>query len=317
MFKSLCLTLSVAVAAASLATWPADAEAKRLGGGKAAGMQRSTPANGAAHPGTPPSPATPQQAGTPAQQAAPTPAAATAAAAAPAKRSWLGPIAGLAAGLGIAALLSHFGLGEAFANGMMMVLLAVAAIALVVWLMRRFGGARQAQPALAGAGAGAGTGSTLAWPGRPAEPQAAAQPAAFSPQVASPLSSAPVSLPGGMQASDFERVAKMIFVRLQAANDAGDLEDLRRFTTPELFASLRMDLLERGQGQQQTDVVQIEARLVDFAQENGQQVASVRYTGLIREESGGAANPFDEVWHLIKPVDDSRDWAIAGITPNV
>jgi predicted lipid-binding transport protein (Tim44 family) len=107
----------------------------------------------------------------------------------------------------------------------------------------------------------------------------------------------------------------MIFVRLQAANDAGDVEDLRKFTTPELFASLRLDLQERGATRQQTDVVQLTARVVDTALEGHQQVASVRFDGLIREELNGPAAPFDEVWHLVRPADGSREWAIAGIAP--
>jgi len=122
-------------------------------------------------------------------------------------------------------------------------------------------------------------------------------------------------VPAGFDAAGFQRVAKMIFIRLQAANDAGNIEDLRKFTTPELFASLRLDLQERGQTPNQTDVMQLDAELVDTAQEQGQWVASVRFHGLIREELNAGAQPFNELWHLVKPLDDSRDWAIAGITP--
>jgi predicted lipid-binding transport protein (Tim44 family) len=105
----------------------------------------------------------------------------------------------------------------------------------------------------------------------------------------------------------------MLFIRMQAANDRADLNDLRTFTTPELFASLRLDLQDRHDGTQVTDVPRVDARLIDFAQEDGQQIVSVRFTGLIREEPGAEAAPFDEVWHLVKPADDSRSWAIAGI----
>ena len=107
----------------------------------------------------------------------------------------------------------------------------------------------------------------------------------------------------------------MIFIRLQAANDAGNVDDLRKFTTPELFASLRVDLQERGQKVNQTDVMQLDAEVVDAAKEDGQLIASVRFHGLIREEADQGAQPFDELWHLVKPLDDSREWAIAGITP--
>ena len=70
---------------------------------------------------------------------------------------------------------------------------------------------------------------------------------------------------------------------------------------------------ERGAGAQQTDVVKIDAQVIDFAAEPQRHVVSVRFHGLIREEKDGTAQPFDEVWHLVKPTDASREWAIAGI----
>jgi predicted lipid-binding transport protein (Tim44 family) len=316
--KNLLFALSVAVAAVSLGLAPSDADARRLGGGKAAGMQRQAPpAN--ANTATPPSTAN-------APTAAAAPAAATtgaAAAAAAPKRSWMGPLAGLAAGIGLAALFSHLGMGEGLANFMMMALLAVAAFVAIRFIMSRFagGGARRsAGPQLAGAGAPMG-----GWQPQPAA-QPATQPTAQPvPMQRNALQDAPVAtgatapaaitLPGGMAAGDFERLAKMVFIRMQAANDAGNVDDLRKFTTPELFASLRLDLQERGAGQQQTDVVQIDAQVVETAQEKGQDIVSVRFSGLIREAAEAGAEPFNELWHLVRPADGSGDWAIAGITP--
>src|SRR6187399_2599046 len=140
--KKLALALALFVAAG--ATVPDVADAKRIGGGGSAGMQRSMPTR--TPDAVPAKPAAPS-----AQPAAP----ATAGAAAP-RRSWMGPIAGLAAGLGIAALMSHLGLGAEFGNIIMMVLLAVAAFALIRFLMRRF---MPSSPAAANGGlqlAGAG-----------------------------------------------------------------------------------------------------------------------------------------------------------------
>ena len=114
------------------------------------------------------------------------------------------------------------------------------------------------------------------------------------------------SLPQGFDTEAFERLAKMIFIRLQAANDSADLNDLRTFTTPELFAALRLDLQERGAATQHTDVEQVDASLIDFAQEDERQIVSVRFQGLVREDAGSQATPFDEIWHLVKPADDSR-----------
>ena len=312
-------------------TVPSVSEAKRLGGGKSTGMQRDMPARTA--PDAAP--------GKPAQQAAPSaaPATAGAAAAAAPKRSWMGPLAGLAAGLGIAALMSHLGMGEAFGNFLMMALLGVAAVALVMFLMRRFGPGARA-PALAGAGAGSGAGSAaggaqVAWPqaAQPAQaatttertafdagmpPSAAASSPSGAPAdeplvAAGPAAVSRAFVPAAFDSESFTRTAKMIFIRMQAANDTADLDDLRRFTTPELFASLRLDLQERGPAAQATDVVKIDAVVLDVANEADRQIVSVRFHGDVVEEKGAAPTAFNEVWHLVKPHDDSRAWAIAGI----
>lgn len=315
--KTLLVALSLALAGVTLAVAPLDADAQRLGRGRAAGMQRQAP---------PPKQAD-KQPDAPAQQpnnaTAPTAGAAPAAAGAAAtagKRSWLGPIAGIAAGLGIAALLSHFGMGEAFANMLTMVLLAVVAFVAIRWLMRRFaGGARSPAGGMRYAAAGADAAGGARSNSSPLQP---VQQAPQAMQRASVDAFAPAatgstgSVPAGFDAQAFERIAKMIFIRLQAANDAGQVDDIRKFTTPELFASLRLDMQERGGKAQQTDVVQLDAQLIDTTQEDGQWIATVRFHGLIREKAEAGAEPFDELWHLVKPVDESREWAIAGITPN-
>ena len=287
--RSIALALAL-VFASTAALVPDAAEARRMGGGGAIGMQRSLP------------PRAPSA--LPAQPAAPvahpgTPATAGAAAAAAPRRSWLGPIAGLAAGLGIAALMSHLGFGAEFGNFVMLLLLGLVALTAIRFLMRRFAPSPAAAPMqYAGPGmqqqpATFGSGSTFAAP-----PQASA---------------APARLPDGFDAAGFERIAKMIFIRLQAANDAGDLGDLRAFTTPEMFAAVKLDLQERAGAANQTDVVRVDAEVLDVATEADRQIVSVRFHGLIREEADGGAAPFDEVWHLVKPSDGSREWAIAGI----
>ena len=327
--KSLILALSMAVAAAGLL--PVSADAKRIGGGTSSGMKREMPARSAPD-------------AVPAKPAQAAPAAAPAAAGVPPaapKRSWMGPLAGLAAGLGIAALMSHLGMGAEFGNFIMMALLAVVAFVAVRFLLRRFGPAAQAgglksplgmQFAGAGAGAGAGSaaganaatggftpaasvatpvslpsGSSASWgPGAVAPEQSAAASFAQAPRRAP-------GLPADFDTAAFERVAKMIFIRMQAANDSGDLNDLRTFTTPEMFASIKLDLQDRSGGAQTTDVVKIDAEVVDFAAEADRQVVSVRFHGLVQEDKNTPAGPVDEVWHLVKPTDGSREWAIAGI----
>ncbi|HEY6135215.1 MAG TPA: TIM44-like domain-containing protein [Rubrivivax sp.] len=329
---------AVVVALATTLT-PSLSDAKRIGGGKSIGMQRSTPDRST--PQTPPAqPVGPQSASPTAGVPATAGAAAAAPAAAAAKRSWMGPIAGLAAGLGIAALLSHFGLGEGFANLIMIALLVFAAVFVIRFLLRRFGAGAQGGE-LATSSAAAGQAAPTAWKPtqRSAEPafEPAAtprmQPAAGSDAVSvtgvplapiggaatvaavttPPATAAALVLPEGFDLPAFERIAKMIFIRLQAANDAGDLEDLRQFTTPEMFAATRLELQERGGVLQHTDVERVEAEVVDFSKEASRQVVSVRFQGLVREEQGASATGFDEIWHLVKPDDDSRAWAIAGI----
>ena len=295
--KSLLLTISLVVAGLSFGLAPIEAEAKRLGGGKAAGMQRQAPAK-------------PADASPAANAAAP---AAAGAAAAAGKRSWMGPLAGLAAGLGLAALFSHLGMGEGLANVMMMVLLAAVAFFVIRWAMRRFGGAaRQSGNGLQLAGAGAAAGSAFGGSQR-SDPTLARSSLDAAPVATSGGAGPAPNLPDGMPAAEFERVAKMVFIRLQAANDAGDLNDLRAFTTPEMFAAVKLDLQDRGPTAQRTDVVRVDAEVLDVASETDSQVVSVRFHGLIREQTDGVAEPFDEIWHLVKPADGSREWAIAGI----
>lgn len=330
--------LMVAVVATSL---PTDADARRFGGGKSAGMQRNMPARTAPDA----LPAKPAQTPAAGQQAAPTNAAAPGAAAAAApKRNWMGPLAGLAAGLGIAALLSHFGMGAGVANFLMLALLAVAAFFLVRFLLRRFAGGGMSSspsPAMAGGAAG-GSRAQVAWPqpSPPAETAAPVRREAVDSTSAVPAmttggasgveASAAASgaaggaagaaagvtrafVPAAFDAEGFARTAKMIFIRLQTANDTADLDDLRRFTTPELYAAIRLEIQERGSAPQHTDVQKVEAEVLDVANEADRQIVSVRFHGQLVEEKAAAPVDFNEVWHLVKPHDDSRAWAIAGI----
>ncbi|MFG6431167.1 Tim44 domain-containing protein [Roseateles sp. LYH14W] len=268
-----------------------DAEAKRLGGG---GVKRNVPTQT-----TPQTPAPSPQQAAPAKQAAATPAAG--AAAAP-KRSWMGPIAGLAAGLGLAALASHLGFGAELANIMTMVLFGLLAVVVIGFLMRRFGGRK---PQLAGANGA----NVSRFDAQPQQPAWNPQPAAGAMGGAA-AASAPAAVPEGFDTDGFEKIAKQVFIRLQAANDAADQADLRRFTTPQMYASIQHDLLERGSKEQRTEVLQLDASVVDVATENGEQVVSVRFWGLVREDSEQAAADFDEVWHLVQ---SGQGWLIAGI----
>lgn len=267
-----------------------DAEAKRLGGGASRGIQRDSVTQRQAAP----------QPSAPAQQAY------SSAPSTPPKRSWLGPLAGLAAGIGLGALLSHFGLGEGMADVLMILLLAMAAIFVFKLLFRR----PQPQPSgdsLHFAGVGGPHMAPMPAPGSLEPVSGATAP------IRPPAAIAPRNIPADFDAEGFLRVAKVNFIRLQAANDAGNLADIREFTTPEMFAEMQLDIDDRHGRSQQTDVVTLEAELLEVLTEPSRHIASVRFHGMIREEQDGAAQHFDEVWHLIKPADGSRGWVIGGI----
>lgn len=293
--KNFLCALCVAVVGLGGAMHDAEA-AKRLGGGKSFGSQRDSNTlqrDGAANGPT-------QNATTAQRQAQP----AAPAAAQPARRSWMGPLAGLAAGIGLAALASHFGFGEEMASFMMIALLVMGA--LFVWRM------------LAARRSGPSPQHGMQYAGATAAPAGAAQRFESASPVSASVPSAAVGAGAGNIPPDFDvdgflRQAKLNFVRLQAANDRADVEDIRQFTSPEVFAEIRMQLQERGGEPQHIDIVQLDAVLLDLVTESNQYVASVRFSGLLREEASAAPASFDEVWHLAKPVSGDRGWVIAGI----
>jgi predicted lipid-binding transport protein (Tim44 family) len=143
-------------------------------------------------------------------------------------------------------------------------------------------------------------------------PAGGAAPVASLGQEAPPVSEA--TLPPGFEKEPFLRVAKTSFIRLQAANDARDLDDIRDYTTPEMFAELSMQIRERGDAAQKTEVVLLEAQLIEAVVEADYAIVSVRFYGLIREEASANPDSFDEVWHVRKSLKDPKaTWLIAGI----
>jgi len=277
--------------------------AKRFGGGGSLGKQRPAPTTmKEATPGT--APATPAS---PAQAAgAPATAAKTAPATPPAQPGFMSRFGGLIAGLGIGALLGSLFGGSGIAGFLAMLLVAaIAFVAIRAFMSRRASPAGEPMQ-FAGAGAGAGN-APAARPALNIGGGIAAASAAEAPRAT------PVAIPG-FEAEPFLRVAKTSFIRLQAANDAGDLDDIRDFTTPEMFAEIAMQVRDRGSAPQKTEVVTLDASLVEAVVEGDYAIASVRFTGLIREAANANPEPFDEVWHVRQ---DQRDrkatWLIAGI----
>ena len=227
----------------------------------------------------------------------------------------MGPIAGLAAGLGLAALASHLGFGDELASMVMIGLLAFAIMAAIGFFMRKRAAAQRGGTSQAGglAYAGASPDAGAANPAAPA--YKVAMPAGGS-MIGSALGSgqaAAATLPADFDAAGFERNAKVNFIRLQAANDAGDLDDIRQFTTPEMFAELKMALSERGATAQKTDVLSIEAKVIDVEEDADRYVVSVRFAGVIRDDSGAPDESFNEIWHLSKSRQANSGWLLSGI----
>ncbi len=283
-----------------------DADARRFGGGGSFGRQRPAPTMRETQP-TPP-PAAPAAA-KPAQGAT-APAQGTAATAgAAAKPGFMGRWGGLLAGLGIGALLAGL-FGEQLGPIIGLMLAAMLGFGLLYLVYRLFA-ARGSAAAPGGRPAQfAGIGSRISGVNGDSGASATAA-ASRHPAYARP------AVPAGFDAEAFLRVAKTSFIRLQAANDAADLDDIRDYTTPEVYAELAIQIEERQGAAQKTEVVSLEARLVEVAQEDGYEIASVRFYGLVRETPGANPEPFDETWHVRKKMNDRRaTWLICGIQQN-
>jgi len=262
---------------------PEDAQAaSRLGGGRSVGAQRqvTAPQKQATPPSQQASPAAPQ----------PQPAGMS---------RWLGPLAGLAAGLGLGWLFSQGGFG-----GMMGTILMALLAGFVVMMLLRLFARRRPEPQLAQyAGFGAETVAA------PPPSQLPLGDAGTQPNDRGPIAA---GIPAGFDVEGFLKEAKRNFVRLQEANDRGDLERLREVTTGEMFDALKGDIVARAKPQQ-TDVVTLNATLLEVTTEGGNHWASVRFSGSIREEAREAPAPLEEIWNLQKPVDGSGGWRLAGI----
>ncbi len=311
------LSILAVVLSLGLSTLPMDAEAaKRMGSGKSMGTQRQ------ATPDKTPTAATPAAAAAPAAGAAAAPS-----------RSWMGPVAGLAAGLGLAALASHLGFGDELASMVMMGLLAAAIMVAIGFFMRKRAAAQRSATQSATTAAPGGLQYAHVNPGAArngdhhadqnnAPAYKVLMPANGGSMIGSGIGSGVGSavgsntagrIPADFDTAGFERNAKVNFIRLQAANDAGDLNDIRQFTTPEMFAELKMELADRGTTTQKTDVVSIQANVIEVEENADRYLVSVRFTGVIRDDSDAPDESFDEVWHLTKSRQGSGGWLLSGI----
>ena len=124
---------------------------------------------------------------------------------------------------------------------------------------------------------------------------------------------APVRPPrvDGFDEAAFLAQARQRYLDLRQALDAGDLRPLRDSTAPELYASLQAALGRRAGGGR-SEVVTLQALLLELLSRDDEQRASVELAGLVRDGSWGGAQPVREVWQLVRPA-AGGDWTLVGI----
>lgn len=117
--------------------------------------------------------------------------------------------------------------------------------------------------------------------------------------------------PTNFDEDDFLRSTKVTFNRLQAANDQRNLRDIQTFTTPEIFAEIKMQFDERGDAKDITEVSALHAKLLDISNEGSYFVAYVHFTGFIKENDD-QESVLNEIWAFHQNHDSSQ-WLVAGI----
>ena len=293
-----------------------NAEAARMGGGKSMGKQSGNVTQREAAPA--------QSAGNTA--ARPAPAAAPAAP----RRPWGAMLGGLAAGLGLAWLAHSLGMGEGMGQILMFALLAFGVMMAVGYFMRKRQAA-QSPFAFQGAGNMGGVES------RPYRPENVGNDASARPweQNTAQYDSTPAAsgasgsmigsallgsqtwgVPAGFDTDGFIRAAKANFITLQAAWDKSDISSLRSMMTDGMLLEIKTQLSEReahtGAQPNQTDVQALEARLLGIEELADEYMASVEYTGMIREDAASSPSPFREVWNMTKSK-NGGGWLVAGV----
>ena len=207
-------------------------------------------------------------------------------------------LGGLALGGALGWLMGANGMGGLMVGLLLAALLGFAAIFVVRMLMQKRGAEPQRIQY-----AGMGNETVVAPP--------PSQAAGFDAPAAA--SGAAANVPADFDVAGFLRGAKLNYMKLQIANDQGNLEELREFTSDDLFEELKKDVLARGSQKQQTDVLALNADLLEVVTEGDKHWASVRFSGTVRESPGDAPVGFEEVWNLAKPVSGSHGWQLAGI----
>ena len=315
--KIMSLLLSVV-----MLTFSVQADAKRLGGGRSLGKQsgavsqreatRSAAQNAATAPAAKPSPAAPAV-----QQP---------------RRPWGAMLGGLAAGLGLAWLAHSMGLGAEFGQFLMFGLMALGLMLLAGWFMRRRSSNQNATPfAYGGAGSAGNPDHAQQYnpakvgndaSARPWENPSAPYPSQTAPNRATARIGSSLmgsgqnwTIPEGFDVQGFVQAAKHNFINLQAAWDRSDIPALRVMMSDDMLLEIQSQLAERGlmvSGPNTTEVVMLEAQLLGIEDLGEGYMASIEFSGLIREDITAGPSPFREVWNMTKPK-SGGGWLVAGV----
>ena len=338
------MKLWISALAASLVFASLDADAaRRLGGGRSIGRQspnvtqreaaKPAPAQPNATPNAAPNAAPGQQGAAQPTNPAVRPGTPATAQPAPApRRPWGAMLGGLAAGLGLAWLAHTLGFGPAMANLMLILLFALLGVIVIRMLMR---GRR---PAMAGGPGFQPSAYDLARKPREYSPDKVGNDASARPwernsnampfetaagrgsgiQIGSGLAGGSSwAVPAGFDTAGFVVAAKRNFQTLQEAWDRADVATLRSMMTDGMLAEIRSQLAEREahlDGQpNRTEVVMLEAQLLGIEDLGNDYMASVEFSGMIREQPSAGPSPFREVWNMTKPKDGRSGWLVAGV----
>lgn len=116
----------------------------------------------------------------------------------------------------------------------------------------------------------------------------------------------------GTEPAAFLRIARQRFNHIQAMNSASNIEEIRRYLTPDLYQSMYQDIMANNDANV-AEFSNLNAMVADSVIENGQYIVSVRFTGTVSEDLNSLPQPFTEIWHFVKPVGSTDDWLVAGI----
>ena len=312
MMKKFLFAMMLMAGALTIAV--SDAEAKRFGGGGSVGKQSTNVSRQAA-------PAAPSQAKPAAAPVAGAPAAVPPKPASP----WKGIVGGLVGGALLGAMFSSMGMGGGMASALGSILPMILLAGLAFFLFRMYQNRKAAagpsmfspQPSSSVFSPQAYAGSANALPeiGSRIEPQSL-QSGTGSATPGSSFGSTDQgtwSIPSDFDVPAFLRNAKTYFIRLQAAWDKADINDIHEFTTAEMYAEIKLQIQERGTSANVTDVVSVDAELLGLETVGNDYLASVKFTGMIKEDPKEPAEAFKEVWNLTKPLNGQGGWALAGI----